>query len=301
MKKINILLFVIVALTLFASCDSIDDLLIMEYRGEEISEIIYESIDYMGGSTDIHKISFTDNKVYFKENDGEFKEIKTFTDEEEIEFINTCYSNGLFGIAPRYENKNIIDGGGWSLVINYKNGNNKISTGSNDAPVIVFKRCAVPFFDFCGERVLGSLPENFFEPPNLQLSVPVLSDDGSKVISVGYDVAVADYYWNEGRFSSDNTDLYAINEELLKTQEMIDTNEKILFRKTVYEDFSGFSRFVFKSYDYNPELSGEKIIEDRIFFNEGEYALEPDKIYVYEMYFKNGEYIRRTFNTKSSK
>ncbi len=300
MKKTGLLLLVLTALALLSSCGSVDELFIREYRGDEITEIIYESVDYMGGFTDTHKISFTDNKVYFKEDEGEFSEIRSFTDEEESRFLNICYSGGLFGISDRYENKNVMDGGGWSLTVNYKNGKSKLSTGSNASPTSVFSKCAVAFFDLCGERVLGRLPENFLEPPKLVLEAPVLTDDGSINIVVGYETATADFYWSEGRFSAENSDLFMLNEELRKTQDTIDAGEKISIKTDRYENYSGFRRFVLKSYDYNPQLSGERVIADRLFFTSGEFELEPNKIYVYEMHFDNGEYVCRTFNTKAT-
>ncbi len=321
MKKIGILVLIVLILGALTSCDKISGLFMREYDGEPITEITYETVDYMGGYTKTFKIDFMENKVYKKEyypylDDSEYLDeetlssdmyknnnklalINTFTDDEEKSFIDSCYSYRLFSIKEEYSNNFVMDGGGWSLDITYEDGNVKRSKGSNASPQLVFNMCAVPFYDLCGERVLGSLPDYFLSPPNISVSTVYSYGSTTVHTNEGIDIERADYYWSGGRFSSSDKDLYAINEDYSSCNLPTDTAVSIVFYTSNFRDYKRFSRFVFKSYDYNEELTNETVITEKRWFKQIEFELERDKIYVYELYFTNGEYVRYTFNTKT--
>ncbi len=321
MKKISIILFTALVLSVsLTSCSAATGLFTREYAGEKIAELVFEKIDYMSAEKITYRIDFTSNTVYRKKYDPSMKypdllteeelnsddynnndifvNINSFTEEEEKAFIDACYSHGLFGIRKKYEKNNVDDGGGWILDIKYENGDSKTSVGSNDSPSRIFDNCAVLFFDLCGEQVLGSLPQTFKSPPNLSVAFSYTKGNNSVSTNEGFQIFRMDYYWNEGRFVSDRNDFYSINGELERFPFEAGITYEAVFYTANYRDYDKFSKFILKSYDYNEEMTGETTVAELGWFKQEEFILELNKIYVYELQFKNGEYVRYTFNTK---
>ena len=59
----------------------------------------------------------------------------------------------FYGIL--YENKNVEDGGGWTLTITYDDDSKKESKGKNKSPKNVFDKCAYAFYDLCNAYNVG--------------------------------------------------------------------------------------------------------------------------------------------------
>ncbi len=337
MKKLLLFLLVLVSLTFFTACGLYEiPLPIFEYSGKPIEEITYSTSYSMVGYTVTHKIDFVNNKVYRKayypsydyyknlsdmdfsqeqyesivnsieyqntvklesyKNNDVYIEIGSFTEEQEKRFIDACSSYGLFRLWKIYFPPAIVmDGTSWDLNIKYEDGKTKSSYGSNWEPFLVFAKCEPEFIALCGERVLGGVPLRYNIPPALSVS---------HSSTAGKSMHLADYSWNKGKYTSDNGDLYAINQ----VYSGLDGNFYEGGRYSVafssqgaYEDrgYKKFDRFIFKEYDYNESLTGERVLCDTGWFEHSEtFELKANKIYAYELYYKNGDYVRYTFSTK---
>ena len=158
--KLKATIAVLLALALFSiclgGCNGND-----EYKGKPIEKITYTVIDYMGGYTDVHVIDFLGNTysacgyLPAEEQSGCLTEIKsTFTDEQEIAFLNSAYKAGFFKLEGEYKpNEVILDGGGWKLEILYTDGTKRTATGDNIWPQEL-KDSRNSFEELCGVKVV---------------------------------------------------------------------------------------------------------------------------------------------------
>lgn len=300
MKKIVMIisLFFMISLT---GCNAIESKTqIIEYDGKTVNKLMYETIDYMGGFKDIRIIDFIDNNYYFQTyipegfDDEGYSELdlrRNFTEKEEKIFIDACYSYGLFDLDDFYQETGIDDGGGWTLIIEYEDGTTKVSRGDNAGPDEVFKKCSIYFYDLCGEKVFNYLPEFYLEPPTL------MARFGNKRHWYGSaKIIKANYKWNKTK-SLDN-DLFLINDEIKEYCEFQKDKEYnlLLFTKT-YRYKVKFKEIRIIEYDFNSELSNEKVIYTGKWFKELAVSIELNKIYVYELIYEDGNYVQYTFST----
>lgn len=300
MKKRLLFVLIFIFSLLLISCNKI-----REYEGKEIAKIIYQTIDYNGGYTINRVLDFEKNE-YLKngylpveDEDPSLELVNTFTDEEEKVFIDGCYTMGLFDLNSLYKRDGIFDGGGWTLTIFYKDGTNKVSTGSNDWPTKVFNSCSTFFFDLCGEEVLGRLPDYYYYPPGISYAfVYKFGENGTGSDNSTAEVSIANYNWNN--YSSLENDIFLINENVVsKNQFLINNNYKLVLYTTNYNYKEKFKSIIIKNYDYNSELTNEKEVYNGGWFIQIEIDLELDKIYKYVLEYKDGDYAEFTFSTKS--
>lgn len=293
MKKINVL-FIIFLICLLASCNSI-----RKYTGTKITKLTYITIDYNGGYTKKRVLDFNENKYYsngyFSTNDNPELECKNiFTDEEEKVFIDSCYSFGLFDLKELYIETGIIDGGGWKLIFAYEDGVTKTSTGSNAVPTNIFNKCSTYFYDLCGEEVMGTLPRYYKYPPQISYSFSIgnasISNNGlARVVR-------ADYKWNKSESLGNN--LYLLVEaDKDKNEFFKDYAYQLVLYTSNYDCNEKFNKIMVKQYDYNKNLSNEEIIYTGKWFKQIKLDLKLDKIYVYELKFKDGDFVQYTFST----
>ena len=305
MKKIIALLLCISALLLSTGCSKLP---IREYSGKEVSSLSFEIIDYMGGYTITYLFDFESNEVKIKEytpevennEEPDFEVFSTFSEEEEKSFINKIYSYGLFYIKDKYPAPEFVcDGGGWNLVIEYKDGTEKRSSGSNNAPDMIFKNCSVAFYDLCGRGVVASPPEEYCYPPIVSISLCMRLDNSI------YDYSAAgerlDYKWNG--FESIGHDIYEANRSIVGYYEFYDGAENVIRLSTegyVYDrtKYEKFSTCTVTSYDYNEELTNERIEYRSGWFKNTEIPFEINKIYLVRLDFENGDFVEYTFNTR---
>lgn len=154
MKKLISLICLLLSF-IFISCE----MPIKEYQGKDIIKLTYSTIDFLGGNTITYEFDFIENKSYKSKNnvfDDSYlvEDLATFTEEQEEIFMNKCYTFGLFSLKELYEDKNVDDGGGWTLTITYDDDSKKESIGKNKSPKNVFDKCAYAFYDLCNEGVL---------------------------------------------------------------------------------------------------------------------------------------------------
>ena len=296
MRKINILI-ILSLLCILTACNSIK-----EYTGTKIIKITHTSIDYMGGYTIKDELDFNENKyssLGYLPTEVENPELElksTFTDEEEKVFMDECYTYGLFDLKESYSASDIIDGGGWSLIIEYEDGTTKISKGSNAGPTKVFNKCATTFYDLCGQGVVGRVPEYYITPPNISYSFHFTVDTTNVSTNEIVIVRRANYKWNKCE-SLDNN-YYQLNEETKGRNEFNSNYSYQLVLYTAnYNCDEKFNKITVKEYDYNSKLTNEKTIYKGKWFDQIDLDIQVNKIYVYELSFKDGDYVQYTFST----
>ena len=296
MKKIYIM-FLIIFMSFMTGCNSIK-----EYSGTNITKLTYTTIDYNGGYTNKYVFDFNENTYssvgYLPSGDeNPTLELKnTFTDEKEKIFIDECYTYGLFDLKESYKATGIIDGGGWDLVIEYEDGSTKTSRGDNASPNKVFNKCATSFYDLCGDPIVGILPEYYVYPPNVSYAFHCTNGNSSLSTNELARVIRANYKWNKSESTENN--IYLLNEEVKDKSEFIeDVSYELVLYTSNYNCDEKFNKIVVKEYDYNEELLNQKIIYEGKWIKQIELEIQINKIYVYELSFKDGDYVQYTFNT----
>lgn len=311
MKKILAMLLTMLCVLTLLSCEADDSSFeddgedreaVKEYDGVRITKLSYITVDYNGGYTREYVLDFDENKYYsigYLPADNEDPELQmksTFTDDAEKAFIDTCYSNGLFGLKKEYKTtETIYDGSGWTLTVNYEDGTSQTSSGDNAGPSKIFNKCSTCFYDLCGEEVMGSLPQYYAYPPNISYAFGFTKGNSSSSTNQTAKVVRADYDWN-GRKA--DVDVYLLCEEHKgknKFEKGIDY-ELTLYTAN-YDYGKKFNKFVVKQYDYNSELTNEKVVYSGKWIKQIDIELEMNKIYTYEMYYKDGNYVQYTFST----
>lgn len=297
MKKV-ILIVLILIIFMVTGCSS--------KEREDIVKLTYHTVDYNGGYTTNAVLDFENNEYrrngYLPEvkdfEEPELQLIKTFTDEEKKEFIKGINNAGLLKIKDSYKKYGIIDGGGWTLIIEFSDGTSFKSTGDNDGPYKVFNKCSTYFFDLCGEAVMGMLPKYYKDQPNIMCNLKIYEEDKLKATEIGSPLSFkANFKWN--KISSLDNDYFLINNDPQKHRDYnADNNYKIVFETSYYDYDEKFQSIKVYEYNYNSDLSNEKIIFEGKWFTKLELDLELDKIYVYRLEYKNGNFVEYTFNTR---
>lgn len=276
---------------------------IEEYDQTPLTSLTYTEVDYNGGFTTGYHFDFDKNVVTkhsFLPGDEENDRTETlaeFSGEQEKELINKLYSYGLFDIKKEYKSPpGIVDGGGWNLKIEYSDGTSKESNGSNNSPKSVFEKCAKAFFDICGDGVVARVPSEYFTPPNL--SYALSSTVGNNTTSQGATSFTkrGNYKWNG--FEENSLTVFGLNEGNKFPYELnAGTEYEFTLYTANYGDYEKFKKCEVYSYDNNEQLSGEQKIVDKGWFDQIDFDLELNKIYVIKLSFKNGDFVEYTFNT----
>lgn len=274
---------------------------IKEYKGTKINKLTYATIYYFGGITQEYILDFEKNEystaahsLGYGSSESQIK--RTFGEDEEKSFIDACYTYGLFDLEEEYNQPDVIDGGGWTLTIEYADQTTKISHGSNAVPEAIFNKCSVPFYELCGEEVMGLLPENYATPPDVDVSFRYETDNTITSDNSLASIVQVDYLWNKK--SSPAQDIFALNETTKgKNHFSSDITYKMIFYTANYHCYKKFKKITIKEYDFNNELTGEKIIHSGRWFRQIELNMNLNKIYVYKLEYSDGDFVRYTFNT----
>ena len=299
MKKIMFSIFISLTGILLMGCENIGIESNREYQGVDIIQITYITEDYNGGYKEKKVLDFLENKYYsagfLPDEEVPLELKKTFNDEEEKVLIDACYTNGLFDLEEKYEESGIIDGGGWHLIIEFADGTTKKSFGDNAGPSEIFRKCATYFYDLCGEIVMGSLPQYYIYPPGISYSFEYQYDKGIVSSNDFFKVVRASYKWNKNESVEE---LYFLNETIKgKNKATSMYSYKLELFTSNYDCDEKFTEITVRKYDYNSELTNEEVIYKGKWFRYLDLDLEFNKIYVYELSFKNNDYVQYTFNT----
>lgn len=279
---------------------------IKEYDQTPLASLTYTMVDYNGGFTTEYLFDFEQNIVTrhsYLPTDDENDRLETlaeFSDEQEKALIDKLYTYGLFNIKREYKSPpGIVDGGGWSLKIGYKDGTSKVSSGSNNSPRSVFSKCAEAFFDICGDGVVTRVPPEYYTPPNISCTIDLTI--GNHTTSQGATSLVkrGNYKWNGFEEASQN--YYQLNQNRSFPYE-IDENTayKFVLYTSNYGNYDRFNECAVVSYDFEEGLPGEDIVIEKGWFKQIEFDLQANKIYVVKLSFKNGDFVEYTFNTKQN-
>ena len=304
MRKYIVLALLLLCLLILSSCQGS----IKEYSGTPLTDLTFESIDYNGGYTETYIFDFDENHVKYRgwipneSENSEFKLIAEFTDEEEKILIDKLYTYGLFSIKKKYEPVLDIsfDGSGWRLYIEYQDGTTKESEGSKRSPTNVFSDCAKAFYDICGKGIVARVPSEYYSPPNVSYAFSTSSNETDLFDGYPSFMVRANYQWNG--FESKGNHICDLNES---AEFSIIYHEDVEYGLTLYtanygryEDYDRFQKCIVTSYDYSKELSNEKIHYSGKWFDQIEFELELDRIYLVRLEFKNGDFVEYTFNTR---
>lgn len=280
-KSINRIVIFLMIIISISSCAP------YEYDGKEISTIIYESIDYMGGYVNETKIDLINGEVLSKAYFPIDEDNETYTIDHQFEtnkvdeFLNDAGASGLFELDEHYPSPGgILDGGGWILTINYKDGTNKTSTGSNNYPRKIFERSDYAFFNLYGDDLFQTLPSAYKNPPSIDIAFN--HSVGQSTYSDGFGLSAINYIWHQKSVFDDDVVEYA------KANQEIDFNSDYAYSFVLWTANYDhrFSNVKITSYD----LDGENPIEidETGWFKQKTYPIEFNRVYVITMRFDYG-------------
>lgn len=276
---------------------------VKEYDKTPLTKLTYTQVDYNGGFTTEYLFDFENNTAIkhsflpFDDENDRTENLAEFTDEQEKELINKLYSYGLFDIKEEYKSPpGIMDGGGWDLKIEYNDGTSKESSGSNNSPKSVFEKCAKAFYDICGNGVVANVPSDYFTPPNLSYALNFTVGNNTTSQGATSFTKRGNYKWNG--FEENSLTVFGLNEGNKFPYELNESTEYEFTLYTAnYGDYEKFKKCEVYSYDNKEQLSGEQKIVDKGWFDQIEFDLELNKIYVIKLSFKDGDFVEYTFNT----
>ena len=300
-KRLALPLALVTLLGCFVGCGE----RVKEYTETPLTSLTYTSVDYNGGFTKEYLFDFEKNiatRHSFLPGDDENDRTETvaeFSEEQEKTLIDKLYTYGLFDIKKEYKSPpGIYDGGGWNLEIHYNDGTSKESSGSNNTPGSVFSKCAKAFFDICRDGVVAYVPSAYYTPPDVSYALHSTVEYATTSQGAPSLVERGNYKWNG--FEETTQNYYRVNQNhpfpyVLDFEN--GTYEFVLYTAN-YGDYDRFRECLITSYDFNEKMSGEEIIIEKGWFKQIEFNLQPDKIYVVKLGFKNGDFVEYTFNTK---
>lgn len=304
MKKIIAAILCIVCVLSSVGCHMLPEKPIKEYNGVPLLSLVFRSIDYNGGATKTYTVDFENNFIKisnylpWSEKDASEKILAEFTEDEEALLINKLYTYGFFDIKDNYPSPpGIVDGGGWDLTVKYSDGTDKKSSGSNNSPSTVFSNCAKAFYDICSDGIVAYVPTEYYAPPNVSYAIHI--EVGNNTTSYGATSFTnrGNYKWNG--FSDDSVDYFRINQENPFPFELNQNTEyKLVLYTSNYRGYERFKKCVVTSYDYNEEMTGEETVIEKGWFDQIEFTLSSDKIYVIKLSFRDGDFVEYTLNTR---
>ena len=310
--KISTLLFLFYLILFSCSCScsytcrgvTDYDFKIKEYNGVKITSVTYmkrdtrfvyfKKIDLMNNQ--YCKKSLTEAEYLNNGWDaGQYEFQHEFTEEDEKDFVDGIYSAGLLNMKDEYVNSYPdFDYYDWYIIIDYEDDTTKQTRGMSLQPNDLFNKCSTFFYDICHEEVIGELPRGYIKPNSLSLECIV---NDVEIYAYSERVSIprqyVNYEWNNS--SLINNDIYEINKTCFIGPAILKYAKYQLEIKDIY--YKKFSKLILKSYDYNEDLTNEKLICEKGYVEKFVVDLEPNKIYLCSVYYDDGNYYELTFNT----
>ncbi len=282
---------------------------IIEYTGTPVTKIDYSISGFTAGEY-TKTIDFENNNITYSHYDNQWNENRqlivdtkaTFNAGDEKYIIDRFYTYGLFDLEESYTTDEVIlDGSNWSLVITFEDGSTKTSGGYAAGPYTVFNKCAFSIYDKT-KYEFWSVPEAYKVPP--QIDIAQHTDNTHLVTSA----TLYKYKWRTT--TVDKGDLYQFASTLFNHNCDFSTDEGSKNYLTVgtmnnYREYDvnyyeKFSRCVVKEYDYNPELTNEKVLLDTGWIKpkkSKKIDIQKNKIYTIELTFSNDQYSIGVYRT----
>ena len=192
-----------------------------------------------------------------------------------------------------------MDGGGWTLVIEYSDGTSKKSTGNNAGPSGVFNNCALPFYNLAGEQVMGYIPTTYFAPPLLDYDMSYSYGTYTYMGNGFIDVHRGNYLWNGHEVSDSDIYVLATSGE---PRLLAGVEYTIGLSTRNYQNYNAgryprFKECVVMSYALDPSLGDAKEILRTRWFKSVEFPFEPNRIYHIILKFNDGDFVQYVFST----
>ena len=177
-KLLSALIVFLIVFTGLISCapdrEGVDE----KYTGPQISSIEYKTTTSMSGLTNYRILDFSEGSVYeiidYPTIDGyeaKHELICTFDVSYYTAIVDAFYSKGLLDLDEVYEPEGtVMDGGSWSLTVQYENGSQKASSGYVAAPYEIFTNSDIAFWDITGAEFLGCVPDSYKNAPGISLT-----------------------------------------------------------------------------------------------------------------------------------
>ncbi len=282
LKTVLILVFLVILIVSLSSCSR------YKYEGKDVSSIEYTAVDYNGGYTRETRVDLIDCQVLKREflpSDNiieEYSIVYNFEISSIDSFLDEVGEAGLFDLKDNYPSPGgIADGGGWTLTIYYVDGTSKVSTGDNNYPNDVFKKADYAFYNLYGDDLFETLPRSYTNPPSIDIAFDY--SIGSNHYSQGYSgLSAINYTWNKSVVSDVDVIAYAIQNPLHE----FDSSHIYKFVLWTKNYKYRFSKMIITSFDLKG--NDRKEIDNTGWFNQKEYSLEFNRIYVIKMTFPYG-------------
>jgi hypothetical protein len=133
------------------------------YEGKEVESFEYVTIDYMGDNNSSTVIDLENGEIrrkgcYPKEDciNDYYEVIFTFDIDQIDVFLDEFGASGIFELDSEYKSLSILDGAGWSFLINYTDGTSKISNGRNFWPTEIFEDADIATMNLYGDDLFGT-------------------------------------------------------------------------------------------------------------------------------------------------
>lgn len=248
------------------------------------------TVDYNGGYRRETLVDFVNNEVLTRgylptmtDQIPEYEPKYTFTDDKEKEFFDYVYTARLFYLDAEYKNNHVImDGGGWTFELNYANGTNKSSHGSNARPNTEFKYSDYAFYRLYGEDLFGTLSSSYKYPPSIDVAVHYSPDNMTNVNDSICGIAPTNYTWRWSTQTGTN------NFEESKKQNYFDLSADVQYTMVLWTaNFEyRFKKLVVKSYALDG--SDEKEILNTKWFKQKEFDMELNRVYIITVTYNEG-------------
>ena len=252
------------------------------------------------------KIDFEHNSYEIENKEGSlgpYNKSGNFSEENESIFVHGIEEKGIYNLKKNYIKPFGSKKNHWQLDINFENGETFSSHGFL-IPDDIFSACADCFYDICEDGVLYDLPLNLIYHPSINVKYYTKSNFTTYATSnKEIEEIEGNYSWYNKTIDNKNIfDCCQKNDlDLLKNSEDYTPYLSIDFNS--YRDyiFGDFSKVTLKNFDYNEELTNEKLLAEYDSLEKAkdseDIILEKNKIYLLEIFYPEGMYVQYIFNT----
>ena len=299
MKKLLIIIsFIFILFTSYGCANN--------YNGKGISRIEYDL--YFDDGSDLTSIEcfavdFTLNEYLVLDDPYNYYSNwsckNKFDEKQERYFINRCYQAGLFDIKEAYY-VNYKDETTqkylWVFRVYFEDGTSKLSHGRIIYPKRIFEKCQKYFYDICGEEVLSTPTILINSMPNINIDFKYIKDNNTYYDQELTTIFRGNYKWK--LYYDDDTNYFVTNNiNKVENKFISGINYKLIIDYDHYVYDTKLNKILVKEYDFDYNLSNEKVLFEEKKFDIAEIDLTFNKIYIIELVLDNGYFVQYSFNT----